>query len=661
MLNGCWLKWENEKQMKYKTIIAAASVCLLCQGLFARPAFKAGYGSVPIDASDSFFSYALQGYGHPAEGRYTLEWIADGRVEVNEPLSFFGTDDSLFALDIGGNLYELVEGIWAKRFSTNNVSLLAGAVPDSYKLICASGSNLYGVSLDNRLSVSSLNHFDRIDRGKVPDAVAVAASSEGLFVISSSGDMNYLPSADPAVAVYQGHLPCAARSAAWYDGRLYCLSADQYLWVCEPSSGGDWKVAGYLNGETWKDAIRFIAVSGGRLYGMGFDGTMYRAECRSRGDLFARTIAIGDGKSTVALVSLDLGAIDYRLVKAIKAELHSAYGLDPSAVLISVTHTHFAPAAMDWEMFPGGQSDPRYLAFLKKAVVKSVGDALESMAPADAGFSRTNADLGFNRGLKGADAVTDSIVDVVDFSTVGGRKIVFFEAACHPVFPNSGKNRFTAGANYPGGARERLEEPNGDLCPVFFQGCCGDTDPMSKDYNESGSMLAGAVSAALEGKSTAIKGRIKYSLDSLAIPVQPMSLEKVRAFLDENSGRSLDIEAVKNVKWARKMLAAYEKGEVKTHQMEYFQIMDIGNWRIVALSREPVKEYALRIRALWPHKNVTVLGYSNDVSSYLTDDKHIDEGSYESHDSFFWYGEHDPLTKGTLYMIKKKKKKTVSK
>ena len=184
---------------------------------------------------------------------------------------------------------------------------------------------------------------------------------------------------------------------------------------------------------------------------------------------------------------------------------------------------------------------------------------------------------------------------------------------------------------------------------------------MSKDYNESGSMLAGAVSAALEGKSTAIKGRIKYSLDSLAIPVQPMSLEKVRAFLDENSGRSLDIEAVKNVKWARKMLAAYEKGEVKTHQMEYFQIMDIGNWRIVALSREPVKEYALRIRALWPHKNVTVLGYSNDVSSYLTDDKHIDEGSYESHDSFFWYGEHAPFPKGTLDMIVGKIKKTVSK
>ncbi len=644
--------------MKLRTIIAAACVCLLGQGVFARPAFRAGYGSVPIDASDSFFSYALQGYGHPAEGRYSLEWIADGRVEVNEPLSFFGTGDSLFALDIGGDLYELAGGVWTKRFSTNNVSLLAGAVPESYKLICASRNNLYGVSLDNSLSTSGLNHFDRTACGKVPDAVAMAASEDGLYIISSSGHLCFIPFSGQSDPVDKGHLPFVARSAAWYDGRLYCLSSDQHLWVCEPLSGNDWQVAGYLNGETWKDAVRLIAVSCGRLYGIGFDGTLYRAACRSRGDLFARTLAVSDGRTTAALVSLDLGAIDYRLVKAIKAELNSAYGLDPSAVLISVTHTHFAPAAMDWEMFPGGQSDPRYLAFLKKAVVKSVGDALESMAPADAGFSRTSAALGFNRGLKGADAITDPIVDVVNFRVAGGRRLVFFEAACHPVFPNSGQNRFTVGANYPGVARELLEKADGDLCPVFFQGCCGDTDPLSKDYNETGRLLAEAVSAALDGKHTAIKGRIKYSLDSLAIPVRPMSLQEVRSFLETNSGRSLDIEAVKNVKWARKMLAAYESGEVKTHQMEYFQIIDIGNWRIVTLSREPVKEYALRIRALWPKKNVTVLGYSNDVSSYLTDDKHIEEGSYESHDSFFWYGEHAPFPKGTLDMIVNKIKKS---
>lgn len=613
--------------------------------------YQVGYGSVPIDAADIFFSQALQGYGHPAEGRYSLEWKHDGTVDVKEPLSFFGCGEDLFGLDIGGDLYRYDSGAWRKLFSTNDVSLLAGAVPESYKLLCASGNDLYGVSLNNHLSTSPLDSFGRNDVCVVPDAVAIAASDDGVYVFTSSSELFFKPSDSKLNIGRIGHVPFDVRSAAWYEGRLYALSSDQHLLVIEPASGNEWQVAGYLNGETWKDALKYIAVAGGRLFGMGFDGSLYRASDRSRGDLYARAITVSEGSTTVALVSLDLGAINYQLVKEIKKAIQSLYGLEPASVLISVTHTHFAPAAMDWEMFPGGKADERYLSYLKDAVVRSVGEALENMAPAEAEFSRSNAELGYNRGLKGADAITDSAIDVIDFQRSDGREVVLFESACHPVFPNSGQNRYTLGANYPGVARQIIEESNDRIFPVFFQGCCGDTDPLAQDYNETGKVLAEKVLAALEGEREELKGSIRFIFDSLAVPVHAMSLKEVRGFLEENKGRSLDIEAAKNVKWARKMLAEYDNGGIKTHQMEYYQLIDIGNWRIVALSREPVKEYALRIRALWPEKNVTVLGYSNDVSSYLTDDKHVEAGTYESYDSFFWYGEHAPFPIGTLDKI----------
>ena len=620
-------------------------------GQLGEYSYQVGYGSVPIDAAGAFFSQALQGYGHPAEGRYSLEWIHDGTVDVDEPLSLFGCGEDLFSLDIKGDLYRYVAGSWQKLFSTNDVSLLAGAVPESYKLLCASEDDLFGVSLDNHLSTSTLNRFERSDAGLVPDAVAIAASDEGLYLFTSSSELFFRPSDSASSSLLLGAVPFDVRSAAWYEGRLYALSSDQHLWVNEPSGAKEWTVAGYLNGETWKEALQYIAVAGGHLYGMGFDGSLFRASDRTKGDLYARTITVNDGRSTVALVSLDLGAINYQLVKEIKQSIQASFGLDPAAVLISVTHTHFAPAAMDWEMFPGGKADARYLSFLKSAVVQSVGDALENMVPADAGFCRTRAVLGYNRGLKGDDSVIDPVVDVLDFRMTGGRRVVFFEAACHPVFPNSGQNRYTLGANYPGVARQIVEESGDSVFPVFFQGCCGDTDPLSQDFNETGKTLADSVLEALDGEREEINGGISFMFDSLAVPVKAMPLREVRAFLDENSGRSLDIEAVKNVKWAKRMLSAYGRGEVKTHQMEYFQVIDIGNWRIVALSREPVKEYALRIRELWPEKNVTVLGYSNDVSSYLTDDKHVEAGTYESHDSFFWYGEHASFPKGTLDKI----------
>lgn len=616
--------------------------------VYGRPAFSVGYGSVPIDAGGEFFSLALQGYGHPSEGRYTLEWEKCGRVEVNEAISFFGTRNGLYGLSLEGDLFRRDSDAWNKQCATNQVTLLAGAVPDSYKLLCADETHLYGLTLENHLAVSGLDGSVRQDYGSSPDAVVLAASDSRLYAISPVNELYAMSLEKGSEWKKCGTLPFEARSAAWHNGRLYLLASDQTLWEGNP---GNWRVAAYLNGVTWKEPMKYIAVSDGLLYGMGFDGSLFRSSSRSTTDLFARTIAVSDGKTTVALVSLDLGAIGIGLVDEIKRELESRFGLKRETVMISVTHTHFAPAGMDWEMFPGGYSDPRYLAILKQAVVKSVGEALSDMKPSSASFFRTSANIGYNRGLTGLDAKVDPLVDCVCFNSTDNRKLLFFEAACHPVFPNSGLDRFTMSANFPGVARDRIEKASSEVSSVFFQGCCGDTNPLSPDYRETGKELSGAVLEAMTGPSTKLKGRIKCKLDSIAVPVQTMSRSQVVAFLEQNKDRSLDIEAVKNVKWAKKMLAAYDRGEVGNTMNVYYQIIDIGSWRIVALSREPVKEYALRIRALWPKKQVTVLGYTSDVSSYLTDDRHVETGSYESYDSFFWYGAQAPFPKGTLDLI----------
>jgi hypothetical protein len=70
----------------------------------------------------------------------------------------------------------------------------------------------------------------------------------------------------------------------------------------------------------------------------------------------------------------------------------------------------------------------------------------------------------------------------------------------------------------------------------------------------------------------------------------------------------------------------------------YIQTFDIGNWKLIGLSREPVSEYGLEIKKLFPKKMVTVAGYNNDVSSYLPSAKHIIAETYEGSYSFYWYG-----------------------
>ena len=639
--------------MDAKSIVRRKALLVLLGTLgtiivYGRPAFTVGYGCTPIDGRDGFFSLALQGYGHPSEGRYTLEWEKCGRVEVNEAISFFGSRNGLYGLSLEGDLFRRDSDAWNKQCATNQVTLLAGAVPDSYKLLCADEKHLYGLTLENHLAVSGLDGSERQDCGPSPDAVVLAASDSQLFAITPANDLYARSSERGSEWKKCSTLPFEARSAAWHNGRLYLLASDQTLWE---GNANNWKVAAYLNGVTWKEPMKYIAISEGQLYGMGFDGNLFRSSSRSTGDLFARTIAVSDGKTTVALVSLDLGAIGIGMVDEIKRELESRFGLKRNAVMISVTHTHFAPAGMDWEMFPGGYSDPRYLSILKQAVVNSVGQALSDMKPSSASIFRSSANIGYNRGLTGEDAKVDPLVDCVCFNSTDNRKVLFFEAACHPVFPNSGLDRFTMSANFPGVARDRIETERPEVSSVFFQGCCGDTNPLSSDYRETGKELSDVVIKAMSGPSKPLKGRIKCKLDSISVPVQTMSRSQVVSFLERNQDRSLDIEAVKNVKWAKKMLAAYDRGDVRSTMTVYYQIIDIGSWRIVALSREPVKEYALRIRKLWPKKQVTVLGYTSDVSSYLTDDLHVETGTYESYDSFFWYGAQAPFPKGTLDLV----------
>ena len=54
------------------------------------------------------------------------------------------------------------------------------------------------------------------------------------------------------------------------------------------------------------------------------------------------------------------------------------------------------------------------------------------------------------------------------------------------------------------------------------------------------------------------------------------------------------------------------------------------------LSREAVTQYGIAIKALQPDKYISVLGYCNDVPSYLPNAVHIKAGTYEGYNSFFW-------------------------
>ena len=70
----------------------------------------------------------------------------------------------------------------------------------------------------------------------------------------------------------------------------------------------------------------------------------------------------------------------------------------------------------------------------------------------------------------------------------------------------------------------------------------------------------------------------------------------------------------------------------------YVNTINIGNWKLLGFSRETTTGYGLGVKNFWPDKLISVAGYTNDVSSYLPTHMHIEAGTYEGKDSFFWYG-----------------------
>ena len=192
---------------------------------------------------------------------------------------------------------------------------------------------------------------------------------------------------------------------------------------------------------------------------------------------------------------------------------------------------------------------------------------------------------------------------------------------------------------------------------MFLQGCAGDTNPISQDYRATGETLAQDVIRAVEGKMLPVSGKITCRLDSIGFSIEVPAQCEIERFIQENENRSMDIEAEKNVRWARWMLKRYAEDGIPETSVIYLQSVRIGNWQIVGLSDEPVCEFAFAVRRLYPKLRTTVLGYCNEVSRYLPGPEHIANGTYEALSSYYWYGQPAAAPAEIMEMVLEKLKK----
>ncbi len=601
----------------------------------AQSSYQVGTSQVSIEPDRSLVSLALGGYAAPREGRFTLQWKEVDQGSKVTAMS--GHADKLYIVGNNNLLWKDAvdkNSSWEKAGNAENIKSIAGL---NNKLYAVTGNGeLLETKVEGGIKWKKRGSADR-------SVTTLAALGNTLFAANENGLIWYADMSKRSVEWSKEESLNGIISLAANNGRLYALTNDDILYQCEPvREGFKWLKIAYKNGITIKEDIRHIAIADNVIYGLSIENILYEGEHRSRGNLTSRAMAVKKGGETVVLVNIDLVGVNDTFTGLVKQEIFNKHHIPASAVLLNMSHTHFAPVTQDWLTWEeqNQRPDSIYLySIVRNGILASVDNALESLAPAEIYFGRGTTDIGFQRSLPDHPELYDNSVDVIKVDyTDREQDNYLFLAACHPVHSTAGTLHYTISANFPGVARKLVEERTGTSNSLYLQGAAGDINPRDNGEYISGEKLANEVIAVLNRPMNEINGPISFYLDTINIPIEPWTKDEIIAFKTESIDKPGNLSAERNVRWSDLMLKHYEAGTMPTSLPVYVQTLNIGNWKLVGFSRETTTEYSLGIKDLWPDKLISVAGFTNDVSSYLPTMLHIEKRGYEGLDSFFWYG-----------------------
>ena len=377
---------------------------------------------------------------------------------------------------------------------------------------------------------------------------------------------------------------------------------------------------------------------------------------RVRQDLWAKALAIDDGKGgRIVIVTTDLIGLPRNLTDAVAARCKTGFGLKRSELLLNSSHTHSGPAVWSnlqtlFDMNPEDSARSKaYASKLETQLVQIAGEALGNLSPATLSYGVGEADFAINRRIaslkerypeKSIPAPVDHKVMVLCVTGRGGSlRAVLFGYACHNT--TLGGTFYEVDGDYAGYAQVRLEQAYPTTQAMFFQLCAGDQNPEPRGTlalaETHGNELADAVEKVIVGKTSRLDPPIRTAYETTQLAFAPHSRE-----MFEKETKSASIFEVRR---AKLMLESYDRGQPVNSVLYPAGAVGFGKkLTILALGGEVVLDYSIRAKREFPHRNLVVAGYSNDVMCYIPSDRILHEGGYEADDSMIYYGQPGPFS-----------------
>lgn len=190
--------------------------------------------------------------------------------------------------------------------------------------------------------------------------------------------------------------------------------------------------------------------------------------------IYSRAIVLSNGKTTAALVTLDIGGVRTAMWKDLTDRIQAELGIAPENVLITATHTHSVMFAL-----PKSYEDK---------VIESVKEAKSKLQPARMSYGSGVSYLNVQRDIidptthnwwEGANysGLSDKTVAVIRFEALSGEPIaVYYNYAMHAVI--TGTLDLVSG-DIPGATSRYIEHASGDkVVALWSEGAAGDQNPI---------------------------------------------------------------------------------------------------------------------------------------------------------------------------------------
>lgn len=374
-------------------------------------------------------------------------------------------------------------------------------------------------------------------------------------------------------------------------------------------------------------------------------------------DLYASALALEDGNGQRFVVaSLEIISVNLQIATRVFEAVRSKHGLSREQLLLTATHTHYAPEyRADKQLF--FHIPDEYAAKfstvedrLVAATIRAIDEAIDRLEPVRLVARKTKVGFAHNRRRHGVKAGTPSTEDVLDHDVPvlecvaksGERKAIVFGYACHCTTIPPEDLRYCG--DWAGFAKEQLEHENPGAIALFLPGAGADQDPeprasleLSRQY---GRELATAVQESMDAPGVEIRDPLTIEWDEVQLHLADVTRETVAKMLASDDPPQL----VKG----RFLLDALDRGEklIDSYSAPLQTVCFGKDLLLVGLSGEPVVDWAHKFKRRYASKHglVWVAGYCNDVFDYVPTRRIQMESGYEGGRANLWSSIPAPFT-----------------